>query len=161
MNHTLRVEEVTPPMTTHAPSPQATVAEHMTPGPHSIGRDQSLALAKTRMADLHVRHLPVLDGGQIVGMLSERDVALIGSFGEDSLERVSVEQAMTGVPYCVDPGDRVADVAHQMALRKVGSAIVARHGRVLGVFTTTDALMLLSEALGGPSETDGFASRSS
>jgi acetoin utilization protein AcuB len=119
----------------------------MTPAPHCIGLDQSLDLAAERMAQLGVRHLPVLDGGQLVGMLSERDIVFLRSVAPEHVVKLKVEEAMSGVPYCVDPGMPLADVARHMALRKLGSAVVAEHGRVLGVFTTTDALQVLSALL--------------
>jgi len=124
-----------------------TVTECMTPSPHCIGLDQTLDLAAERMAELGVRHLPVLEGGQLVGMLSERDIALIRSVVPDQLGRMTVEEGMSGVPYCVEPSTPLRDVARHMALRKLGSAVVAEHGRVLGVFTTTDALQVLASLL--------------
>ena len=50
----------------------------MSAGPHTIGREQSLAAAKQLMHKSHVRHLPVLHGGKLVGVLSERDLDVIG-----------------------------------------------------------------------------------
>ena len=124
-----------------------TVAEHMTATPHCIGLDQSLDLAAERMTQLGVRHLPVLDGGQLVGMLSERDIALLRSVAPEQLLKTTVEEAMSGVPYCVEPTAPLGDVARHMALHKLGSAVVAEHGRVVGVFTTTDALQVLAALL--------------
>ena len=46
------------------------IAKYMTAGPHTIGREQSLGAAKQLMHRNHVRHLPVLHAGQLVGMLS-------------------------------------------------------------------------------------------
>jgi len=132
---------------TKPPRPTVTVAEHMTAAPHSIGMDQSLDLAAERMSQLGVRHLPVLDGGQLVGLVSERDIALLRSVAPERAVELSVEEAMSAVPYCVEPATPLGDVARHMALRKLGSAVVAEHGRVLGVFTTTDALQVLAALL--------------
>jgi acetoin utilization protein AcuB len=123
------------------------VSEAMTAGAHCIGADQAIALAASHMAEWHIRHLPVLEGGQLVGVLSERDIALLRSVVPDQAEQMSVEEAMTGVPYCVAPDAPLAEVAHHMALRKLGSAIVMDHGKIAGVFTTTDALELLATML--------------
>ncbi|MEY4581850.1 MAG: hypothetical protein RL701_6553 [Pseudomonadota bacterium] len=49
----------------------------MTTTPHTIGADQSLALAHTMLREHKIRHLPVRRGGSLVGMLTERDLALI------------------------------------------------------------------------------------
>ena len=138
---------------THTPgrpglvSPDATVEEWMTRSPECIAMHQSLAIAQKRMVDLGVRHLPVLDGGQLVGVISERDLALLGTLAPEKLASMRVEDAMSGVPYCVPPQTPVREVASHMATRKVGSAIVMDQSRVLGVFTTTDALAALAELL--------------
>lgn len=146
---------------TKSPHHAITVAEHMTPAPHCIGMDQSLELATERMSQLGVRHLPVLDGGQLVGMLSERDIALLRSVAPEHVARLTVEEAMSGVPYCVEPATPLGDVARHMALRKLGSAVVAEHGRVVGVFTTTDALQVLASLLEGAHGTQGEGDRRS
>jgi acetoin utilization protein AcuB len=123
------------------------VSKVMTTGPHCIGADQTLALAASRMTELHIGHLPVLEGGQLLGVVSERDIALIRSVVPDQIEHITVEEAMTAVPYCVSPETPVAEVARHMAMRKLGSAIVMEHGRIAGVFSATDALRVLAAVL--------------
>jgi len=50
-----------------------TVADYMTAGPYTIGREQSLVAAKQMMQRIHVRHLPVLHGGKLVGVFTAVD----------------------------------------------------------------------------------------
>ncbi len=52
----------------------ATVADYMTDQPVTVAPDDDLEVAARRMADLGVRHLPVVDGTQLVGVLSIRDL---------------------------------------------------------------------------------------
>ena len=114
-----------------------------------VGPKDTIADASRRMKLHGVRHMPVVDGRRIVGILSERDVRLVeGLHGADP-SRVLVEQAMTSEPYLVDPLDSLARVAHEMAQRRIGSVIVARGGELRGLFTTTDALRVLAVVLQG------------
>ncbi|MES1209929.1 MAG: CBS domain-containing protein, partial [Pseudomonadota bacterium] len=53
------------------------VGQYMTASPHTTGPTRSLAAARHAMQEHHVRHLPVLDGGRVVGLLSERDLLLV------------------------------------------------------------------------------------
>src|SRR6188472_330065 len=53
------------------------VRAYMTESPHTIARSRSLTAATRTMRDHQVRHLPVLEGGRIAGILSQRDVLLI------------------------------------------------------------------------------------
>lgn len=124
------------------------VREFMTPGPHTIGRTQSLAAASRTMRDNHIRHLPVLDGGKVIGVLSERDLLLIDSLpGVDPAE-VRVEEAMVQDVFTVSPDMPVGEAIETMIGRKLGSAIVVyQDDRVLGVFTTVDALRALHSLL--------------
>ncbi len=133
--------------------PDATVEQWMTRSPECIAMHQTLVAAQKRMVERGIRHLPVLDGGQLVGVISDRDLALLGTLAPEKLASMRVEEAMSGVPYCVPPDTQVRQVARHMATRKVGSAIVMDHGKVLGVFTTTDALAALAELL-RPSSSD-------
>ena len=124
------------------------VADFMTRQAHSVGADQTLALAEDRMMKLRVQHMPVLHGGRLVGILNSRDIALIRSVAADRLGRSTVEEAMTAVPYCVTAEARVAEVARHMASRKLDSAVVVdSNGNVEGVFTSTHALEILADLL--------------
>jgi CBS domain-containing protein len=50
------------------------VADYMTDRPVTVGSDEDVQVAARRMAELGVRHLPVVDGGRLVGVLSMRDL---------------------------------------------------------------------------------------
>jgi CBS domain-containing protein len=66
--------------------PQATrVAQRMTAQPTAIAPDATVALAAGRMVELVVRHLPVVDHDQLVGMLSARDIVTSGARYAQSL----------------------------------------------------------------------------
>lgn len=123
------------------------IKNFMTEAPHAIGQDQPLKLAHDRMQQFAIRHLPVLDGGVLVGVVSERDVALIGAISKGDSSEVTVEEAMSAEPYAVSPDADVVDVCAAMAEHKYGCAVVMEHNKVSGVFTTTDALHMLSRVL--------------
>jgi len=123
------------------------IAEYMTRAPHSIGRDQSLASAQLLMRKRRIRHLPVLHGGRLVGMLSLRDIHLIETLSDVDADEVTVEEAMSPDVYRVAPTKPLRQVAAHMARRKLGSAGVVEDGKVVGVFTTVDALRALADGL--------------
>lgn len=123
------------------------VAAWMTPQPHTIGDEQTLAVAQERMRHWGVRHLPVLRGGRLVGVVSSRDIAMVESLPGVEVERVTVDDAMTEAPWTVTANAKLSEVAGVMAERKIGTAIVvddADAAAVVGVFTTTDALRALA-----------------
>jgi acetoin utilization protein AcuB len=124
-----------------------TVGNYMSASPHSIGADQTLALAHSMMKKHGIRHLPVLSAGKITGILSDRDLRFIESFRDVDPNKVKVDQAMSLEVYTVEPSARLATVAAQMAEQKVGSAVVMRGGEVVGVLTTTDLLRALADVL--------------
>ena len=99
-----------------------TARDLMTPNPHTIGASQLVAEAAKRMRRAHVRHLPVLEGAQLVGLLSERDVRLVDTLaaGKDC----AVSEVMTPEPFVVEAGADLKQVVETMATRKLGSAIV-------------------------------------
>ena len=126
-----------------------TLAEVMSDAPHTIGRDQKLTLAYDLMRRFGLRHLPVLAGGKLVGVLSQRDLYFVeASAGGVSSHVEKVSEAMTSDVYSVAPGDLVADVARTMSERKYGCAVVVDRGSVVGIFTATDALRLLASVVG-------------
>jgi acetoin utilization protein AcuB len=92
----------------------------------------------------------VLDGGRIVGLLSERDLLLVETVPNVNPTNVRVEEAMVQEVLTVEPDTPVAEVVERMLERKAGSAVVCDGDRVVGVFTTIDALAALHELLERP-----------
>ena len=123
-----------------------TVAKYMTLLPHTIGPQLSLSLARKRFDEHKIRHLPVLSGGKIVGLLSERDMNLLATFKGVDMEASKVSDAMVSDPYVVTPDAPLTTVVAEMAERKLGSAIVVEtNGTLVGIFTYIDALRTLAE----------------
>ena len=121
----------------------------MTPFPHSIESDRSLSEAKAMMHVSEIRHLPVVEQGRVVGLLSDRDIKLTLSVCKDesAAEEITVGQACSLDVYVVDVDERLDAVVMEMAERKIGSALVTRKGKLVGIFTTTDACLKLAELL--------------
>jgi acetoin utilization protein AcuB len=126
-----------------------TVQRYMTTVPYSIGPDQNLSLAHAMMRDHHVRHLPVLLGGKLVGILTDRDLHLIETLKDVDPDEVTVEDAMSQMPYSVHPDSPLDEVADEMAEHKYGCAVVIQNSRVVGVLTTVDICRALAELLRG------------
>jgi acetoin utilization protein AcuB len=124
-----------------------TVADYMTVAPYSIGLDQSLRTAERRMREQHIRHLPVLEGGVLHGVVSERDIAIVEALGDVNIDKLTVEEAMSGEPYTVAASAPLARVARAMAEHKYGCAVVLERERVKGILTTTDMLKALADVL--------------
>ncbi|MEW5851875.1 MAG: CBS domain-containing protein [Myxococcota bacterium] len=127
-----------------------TVETVMTPSPHSIGKDQTMAKAHEVMRQYRIRHLPVLEAGQIIGVVTERDLHLMETLPDVKPEEVQVEDAMTSDPYIVDPATPVEEVALAMAEHKYGCAVVMKDGKLKGIFTTVDALRALAALIRAP-----------
>lgn len=127
--------------------PIPTIQKYMTTSPHAIGRDQALTLAHKMMKEHDIRHLPVLDGGVLVGMITSRDVALIETLRDVDPAKVTVEDAMSTTIYSVKPDTPLDEVVNTMAERKYGSAVVMQNNHVVGIFTTVDACRSLAELL--------------
>ncbi len=123
------------------------ISEYMTPSPHTVGVDQPMTVAHQLMRTHKLRHLPVLSGGSIVGVVTDGDLHLIETLRDVDPHQVTVEEAMTGEPYCIDPETPLDTVVAQMAQHKFGCAIVARHHKVLGIFTTVDACRAFADHL--------------
>ena len=123
------------------------VQKYMTTVPYSIGPDQKLSLAHSMMREHHFRHLPVLSGGKLVGILTDRDLHLIETLKDVDPEKVIVEDAMSQMPYAVAPEAPMDEVAAEMAEHKYGCAVVIQNHKVVGVLTTVDICRALAELL--------------
>ena len=124
-----------------------TVQKFMTYMPKSIGYDQTIAQASEFMRKLHMRHLPVLKAGKLVGILTERDINLVLSFKGVDPATMKVEEAYTPDPYSTAPTAPLNEVVAHMAEKKFGCALIVDNGKLVGIFTEIDAYRALSELL--------------
>jgi acetoin utilization protein AcuB len=121
----------------------------MTTSPLTVGSDQTLSHAHALMREHRIRHLPVLRGGELVGMLTERDLALIETLKDVDPRKILVEEAMSQSVFGVSPDRAIDEVVSEMAAKKLGSAVVMQNGRVVGIFTTVDVCTAFADLLRG------------
>lgn len=119
----------------------------------TVGPEQSVAAAREIMWNRHVRHLPVVDRGHLVGMISDRDVrgpdvaaaVALSSIQRDILagSQRPVRTLMTTGVQTVWPRDTIVYAASLMAQWKIGALPVVDDDRLIGIITTTDCLRAL------------------
>lgn len=125
------------------------VGDCMTQNPVTIPSDLSLADAAERMYEHGIRHLPVMEQGHVVGLVSERDLALVMGIPGVDKNKVAVTEAMTTGPYIVAPETKLEDVVRVMHDKKIGTAVVMKDGQMAGIFSVIDALEVLLFMLRG------------
>jgi CBS domain-containing protein len=115
----------------------------------TISSDDSLSTVEDIMTLGHVRHMPVVRAGQLVGVVSERDLlraslSNLSAFGSEQrrafLQVVEIKRVMSTPPIVIDPDASVEDAALVMAERKIGCLPVVEGGRLIGMLTETDVL---------------------
>jgi len=130
------------------------VIAFMTPFPYSIDVGAPLKDAHKLMHEHKFRHLPVTLGGAIVGVLTDRDIKLVlgPDFDYPNESELTVRDAYVERPCVVNASTPVATVARTMAENHIGSAIVTKNDKLVGIFTVTDACRALAEVLGDHGE---------
>jgi len=119
----------------------------------SVGPTESLLEADRIMRLARIRHLPVVEGGRLVGVLSHRDVldasiARLAQRGADErvdhLRGISIAEVMQSGPYTALESTTLGDAARRMLRLKIGCLPVVRGGpdgeRVVGLITESDLL---------------------
>lgn len=124
-----------------------TVKDFMTPSPLTIPAELSMHDAAERMFDNKIRHLPVTDGGHVVGIISDRDIAVVDTIPQVDRNKVLVGSAMSSNPYICSPETPLIDVVRTLCEHKIGTAIVMKDGKLSGIFTLIDALKALETRL--------------
>lgn len=124
------------------------IRAHMTENPLTIACHKSVKEAAELMKEKRFRHLPVMQGSTLVGILSQRDIAVVEAIQSTDPARITVTEAMTPEPYVCGPEDALVDVATKMISGHIGAAIVEDKGQVLGIYTAQDALRSVIEFAG-------------
>jgi CBS domain-containing membrane protein len=128
---------------------EGVVREIMMGSPVTLKPDDTLDLANDVIALGRIRHIPVIEDGRLVGLLSERD--LIGAaasqiFGLKQksksalLKSVLIKDVMKKRVITVKPETPIKEAAHLLAEKKIGCVPVLSDGSLVGLVTTTDIL---------------------
>lgn len=122
------------------------VEEFTTPDPITATEDLSIEQLRELMQQHGVRHLPIVRGGKVVGLVSDRDVRVAQGLSAEHMIQVRAADIMATDPVAVSAATPLDDVAYAMSERKIGSVIVNDdNGDFRGIFTVTDALNALIE----------------
>lgn len=116
------------------------LTEIMNRYPVTVDVGTDIALARHMMAWSGVRHLPVLSGGDMVGILSERDLLRFVAETKTEGANASVEAAMTTDVQTASPSDSVTEAAARLSTSRIGCLPVTEKGKLVGLITTTDVL---------------------
>ncbi len=116
------------------------IGDLMTRQPWTVQLDDSVAVARRMLAEREIHHLPVLDGGNVVGMVTERDVGLAG-------DRLATVADVYLPVHLVDARTPLADVLELMTSKHADAVVVSSGGEVEGIFTASDALRVLADLI--------------
>ncbi len=125
------------------------VREWMHPLPETATPDMPIAQARRLMQQGRFRHLPVTEGGRLVGIVTDRDIRLplptaaatvsLGA-ADEALARLAVRDVMTAPAITVEPERPVEEAARLMLDFRVGALPVVEGDRVIGILSETDLL---------------------
>lgn len=115
------------------------VFDVMTSDPRVIEPTAKVGEAYAIMQENGFRHVPVVDRGRLVGILSVSDIGRLGAM-IPSIADLPVTHAMTPSPITILPEEPIESAAAQMGLRKVSCLPVVASGRLIGIITTYDLL---------------------
>jgi CBS domain-containing protein len=128
------------------------VREIMSTAIEVVDRNDNLRTVEERMAAKQLRHLPVLEQGEVVGMVTQRDLfkAAMSSamgYGEKAqrayLQSVRVKEIMVYPVVTVAPDTSVAAAADMIINKSIGCLPVVEGTKLVGMVTKTDLLRCL------------------
>lgn len=123
----------------------------------TISADDSLSTVQDIMTLGGVRHMPVVRGGQLVGVVSQRDLlraslSNLTSFGRDErrafLQAVEIRRVMSAPPIVIEADAPAEQAALVMAERKIGCLPVMEKDSLIGIVTETDLLRYFAGVVG-------------
>lgn len=121
------------------------VRDCMTHLPVEAERCETVSGAERLMGVHNIHHLPVMSGSHLKGILSQRDILTARLRWGDASNEKSLEEICQSNVLTVGPTAPIDEVAIQMLDRQAGSVVVVDGGYVVGMFTKTDALRLISK----------------
>jgi CBS domain-containing protein len=135
------------------------VRDAMTEDPRSIGASASVVEAARLMREEHIGSLPITDGEQLVGMITDRDITTRVVAETADLELTSVGDVYSRDPISVESDKDLEEALQLMARHQVRRLPVVEQGRLVGIVAQADVALRekektgeLVEAISKPSE---------
>jgi CBS domain-containing protein len=128
---------------------QTTVDDIMSRNLTTIGRNDTLDVADAAMNLKGIRHLPVVSQGEVVGVISQRDLlraslARVLGYGERGREKmlqtIAVKEVMTEPAITVAPDTTIQEAARTLTEKKIGCLPVVAGKNLVGIVTVPDML---------------------
>jgi acetoin utilization protein AcuB len=134
------------------------VQEVMTRDPYIARAGDSIRAVLTKLSEADVRHLPVTEGGTLVGIVSDRDLREVVPSALDALERPRESAKILAQPVsglmstdviAVGPNDDLIDAIDLMIEHRIGAVPVVddRDSELVGIVSYVDALRAARELL--------------
>jgi acetoin utilization protein AcuB len=135
-----------------------TAHDLMTPNPTTVTPQTTTAEAWDLMRELDVRHLPVVDGEALVGMLSDRDLGnldvtrLLTEEGADALRKrlaLPVTQIMSTDVIAAEPDTNISEIITTLLEHKIGALPVVLTGtrEIVGIVSYIDVLRAVEDTI--------------
>lgn len=137
------------------------VRSRMTPNVHTASPDTTLAEALAITREHRIRHLPILEDGRLVGLLSDRDLRLaippawaaqhdelLAALNDRHVREIMVTDLIT-----VATDTPIEDAARLLYTHRIGCLPVLDDGALVGILTETDLLRAFTELFGAPTPT--------
>jgi CBS domain-containing protein len=128
------------------------VREVMSTDVEVVDRNDTLHAVEERMATKRIRHFPVLEQGDVVGLVTQRDLfkaAMSSTMGYGAkaqqafLQSVRVKEIMVYPVVTISPETSVAEAVDMLMQQGIGCLPVMEAGRLVGILTKTDLLRCL------------------
>jgi CBS domain-containing protein len=133
------------------------VSEWMTPAPITVTPSTPIPRIQELMVYRRIRHLPVVEDGRLVGIITDRDVRTVQASPATSLavremhyllDRLTVRAVMTRPVITVAPHEPLAEAVRLMLENRIGGLPVTEGERLVGILTEVDLLRAFSATLG-------------
>ena len=130
------------------------VRDRMSPSPITINSEESLQTAMELLHKHNIRELPVVDHGELIGIVTDRDLREIAPsypiFRDQQeiryyLQNLKVARAMTADPLKISPETSLLEAAKILHTYRIGALPVVENGKLVGIISVTDLLKAFIE----------------